>query len=114
MDEQVDKREARMLDTLRQLFPKAEMHRILDELAGRQISCHQFKTFVWHTMAKAATEKVAGRKWELVDADLRHKATQMAVIYAMHCIYERAAKGVSDLSMARKEAQQWTWGSKAG
>lgn len=114
MDKQVDKQEAKILDTLRRLFPKAEMHRVLDELAGRRIPCSEFKTFVWHTMAKAATEKMAGRKWELVDADLRHKATHMAVIYAMHCIYERAAKGRLDLSAARKEGQQWSWGSKAG
>ena len=114
MDKQADRQEARILDTLRRLFPKAEMHRVLDELAGRRMPCHQFKAFVWHTMAKAATEKLAGRKWELVDSDLRHKATHMSVIYAMHCIYERTAKGRSDLAAVLEEAKRWTWGSRAG
>jgi hypothetical protein len=114
VDKHLDKKADRILEALGRLFPKAEMHRILDDLAGRRMPFHAFRTFVWHTMAKAATEKVEGRRWELIEGDLRHKATELAVIYAMHCVYERAARGRPDLSFGWRESELWTWVSKAG
>ncbi len=114
MDKPVDKQAERILDSLRFFFPKDEMHRLLDDLVAQRLPCAQFKTFVWHTMAKTVAEQVADRKWELIDGDLRHKATQMAVIYTMHCVYERAAKGLPDVALAFEEAELWSWGSKAG
>ena len=112
----MDKQAERILSTLRRLYPKVEMHRTLDEVAGERMPRSAFKTFVWHTMAKSAVEHLSGRKWELVAGDLRHKATEMAVIYAMHCIYERAARGQTDLALAwqDKEMGLWSWGSRAG
>lgn len=99
----IEKQPDRILKVLRRLFPRSEMNRILDDLAGKRMPRSEFKTFVWHTMAKTAAQKVAGRPWERVDGDLRHQATLMSVIYAMHCLYERHARGRGDLESARNK-----------
>lgn len=103
-----------ILKMLSEQFPRAEMHRVFDDLDARRMPWGTFRSLVWHKMPKAVAERIAGRRWELVEGDLRHNAAKMSVIYTMHCFYQRAAAGRPQEGSRHKGANLWTWGSKAG